>query len=37
MESIAVPDTIIDQVEAMLKKNPKLRWDEAVAQIVKAR
>jgi DNA topoisomerase VI subunit B len=35
MKSVSVPDTIADQVEAMLKKEPTLRWDAAVARIVR--
>jgi hypothetical protein len=36
-EDIPVPDDLSARVTALLKKNPKLRWDEAVAAIVEPR
>jgi hypothetical protein len=35
-DTITIPATIKDQVEALLRKNPALRWDEAVAKIARA-
>jgi DNA topoisomerase VI subunit A len=35
VKAIVVPATIRSQVEAMLKKEPRLRWDQAVAQIAR--
>jgi len=34
-EAIVVPVTLRDQVEALLKKDPTLRWDRAVAKIAR--
>jgi hypothetical protein len=36
-EDIPVPDDLSGRVTALLKKDPKLRWDEAVAAIVAPR
>jgi hypothetical protein len=36
-EDIPVPDDLSARVTALLKKDPKLRWDEAVAAIVEPR
>lgn len=36
-KGIVVPATIREQVEAMLKKEPRLRWDQAVAKIARAK
>ena len=36
-EGITVPANLRSRVSALLKKDPKLRWDEAVAAIVKPR
>ena len=36
-EAIAVPATLKEQVETMLRKNPRMRWDEAVATIARRR
>jgi hypothetical protein len=35
-KDVAVPSDIAAQVKAMLAKDPKLRWDAAVAEIAKA-
>ena len=35
-EDITVPDDLSSRVTALLKEDPKLRWDEAVAAIVDA-
>jgi hypothetical protein len=36
-EDIAVPDDLSARVTVLLKKDPKLRWDEAVAAIIEPR
>jgi DNA topoisomerase VI subunit A len=35
-DAITIPATIKNQVEEVLRKNPALRWDEAVAKIARA-
>jgi hypothetical protein len=36
-ETIAVPAALREQVETMLRKNPRMRWDEAAAAIARRR